>query len=93
MSKKENLFEKIKSGPKKVKINQLVKVMEYYNFTTHKSAEGYFFTHDLLKDITIITVPKPHKKHGETSVKKPYVDKCIKAIEIMNELEKQEDQK
>ena len=88
MSKKENLFEKIKNGPRKVRIKKLCKLMEYYGFMAHKSKkEGFYFTHDQLKDIELIRVPIPHKENGASYVKQPYVDKCIKAIEMLIEFE------
>jgi hypothetical protein len=87
MSKKENLFEKIKNGSKKVRIAKLCKLMEYYGFEVYPSKEGYYFTHDQLKDIELVRVPIPHKESGESYVKQPYVDKCIKAIKMLVDLE------
>ena len=87
MSRKEKLFIKIKNGSKTVRIVELCKLMEHYGFKIDKSKEGYFFKHELLKNITLLRVPKPHRENSETYVKKPYVDKCIKAIEMLIELE------
>ncbi|MHB8109743.1 MAG: hypothetical protein ACYDHW_06895 [Syntrophorhabdaceae bacterium] len=87
MAKRESLFDKVKNAPANVRITKLCKLMRDYKFKVDKSNEGFYFTHPLLRDIEILRAPKPHKPNGASFVKQPYVDKCIKAIEILIELE------
>ena len=90
MAKKFSYLEQMKSGSSKIRTPFLLKAMDFYDFRTHDTKEGYFFSHDQLKDIALISVPKPHKKDGEPYVKKPYIDKCIKAIEQLIGTEERE---
>lgn len=82
MSQKEKLYEKVKSGPKNVTIDEIRALMSLYGFTYRKTRHGYFFKHEKLKDIILPTVPKPHGR--ENKVLANYVNRCLAAIELLS---------
>lgn len=88
MSQKKKLLEKIKSAPKNVEIEDLVKLMEYYGFTYRKSKEGYFFKHEKLVGKLLPNVPIPHGR--ENKVRYHYVSRCLEAIELLKYEEEKE---
>lgn len=85
MSRREKLLAKIRQAPGNVRWKELLSLMELWGFTNKKTIEGAAFLHPrLAEDSMIVLVPKPHSN----KVKQPYVDKCLKAIDLL--LEKEE---
>ncbi|MEI6126443.1 MAG: hypothetical protein WCQ99_07820 [Pseudomonadota bacterium] len=85
MSQKEKLLKKIKNSPRNVRIEELVRLMEYYGFVAKLSSkEGYFFTTPkLVGKILPRSAPIPHGR--ENKVLRVYVEKCLEAINMINE--------
>lgn len=83
MSQKEKLYQSIKDAPRNVRIDDLVKLMESFDFTLKKTKEGYIFPHPKLKGKLLPRVAKPHGR--EKKVKLPYVLLCLEAIEKLME--------
>ena len=86
MSRKEKLLEKVRNGRSNTTIDDILTLMSYYGFIWRTTEHGYFFNHEKLKNIILPHVAKPHGR--ENKVKKKYVDDCLKAIEILETLEK-----
>lgn len=84
MSKKEKLLSKIKDGPRNVRMNDLVTLMEGLGFTKKPTNEGYAFLHEELTSDSC-NIPMVANPHGrEKKVKKCYVDACLDAIKHLN---------
>jgi hypothetical protein len=86
MLQKEKLLMKVRRRPGNVRWNELLKLMEIWGFTKKATLEGAAFLHPALaEDSIIVMVPRPHSN----KVKQPYVDKCLKTIDLL--LEKEEE--
>jgi hypothetical protein len=82
MSRKEKLLEKVRQAPGNTKWKQLLKLMNSYGFSEKKTEEGAMFPHPALADDGVMPrVPKPHSD----KVKQPYVNQCLKAIDLLLE--------
>lgn len=84
MSQKEKLLNKIRNAPRNVRIEELVRLMEYYGFTAKLSSkECYFFINPKLVGKILPRVPIPHGR--ENKVLRVYVEKCLEALNMINE--------
>ncbi|HLE08948.1 MAG TPA: hypothetical protein VI914_04905 [Thermodesulfobacteriota bacterium] len=88
MSKKEKLLLKVENGPNNVTIDILLRLMKYYGFMPERASDGYFFKNEKLKTESLPHVPIPHGR--ENKVKRPYIKKCLEAIELLKEKESEE---
>lgn len=86
--KKHKLLEKAREAPGNVRWNQLLLLMNAWGFEEKKTMEGVCFPHPLLarNGSMMPRVPKPHSD----KVKQPYVDQCIKAIDLLAEIQEEE---
>jgi hypothetical protein len=77
VNERERLFAKVAEGPKGVRFEVLVKLMELWGFSTryNSKGDGAIFRHSAYG--VMITAAKPH--HGP--VKAVYVRACLNAIE------------
>lgn len=86
MSKEDKLYDKINGNPKDVTPKDLLKLMDNQGFRKKKKTDGYDFYHEgLREDNIILNVAMPH---GD-KVKKTYVRRCLRAIELLKERQRQ----
>ncbi len=84
MSQIDKLIERLRRRPKDVSPDDLDKLLRFYDFSVHHNdGSHYTYYHPKLKDI--ITIP------SKRPVKVVYVDKVIKAIELLGALDENED--
>jgi hypothetical protein len=88
MSRKHKLLEKARTAPDNVRWNQLLALMKAWGFEEKKTTEGACFPHPILakQGSMMPQVPKPHSD----KVKQPYIKTCIKAIDLIIELQEGE---
>jgi hypothetical protein len=88
MSRKHKLLEKARAAPGDVRWNELLTLMKAWGFEQKKTGEGACFPHPTLaKQGSIMPqVPKPHSD----KVKEPYIKVCIKAIDLIIDLQEGE---
>ena len=91
MSKKEKLLKKVQGAPNKVREKLLLSLMTAFGFYTRtkKTKHGLFFKHDKLKGRHLPHVAIPTS--GNKDIKKPYIDECLDAIELLTSIEEEEE--
>ena len=85
MSKKNKLLAKIQDGPHSVFMADLVHLMEHYGFHAKRNVHGYIFIHPKLKGLILPHAAEPNGTN--TKVLVTYVKECLKAIELLNDME------
>ncbi len=71
----------MKDGPKSVTIDDLLTVMCGFGFSERRTSDSYYFYHERLVGKKLPRAAIPHG--GERKVKKPYIDDCVEAIELL----------
>ena len=81
MDERERLLVKVEQGRKNVRIEELIKLMEIWDFRTKKgkSGDSVIFWHQVYRLPEPPTAAIPH--HGP--VLSVYVKNCLKAIEMV----------
>ncbi len=85
MSKIKKLILKIQNGPNNVTIDELLLLMRHHEFQEKRNPHGYMFIHPKLKDIILPHAAEPNGANNKVLV--TYVKECLKAIELLNEME------
>jgi hypothetical protein len=87
--KKTKLLKKAEEAPDNVRWNELLNLMNEWEFKERKTMEGVCFPHPVLAKNGSM-MPRGPKPHGD-KVKQPYVKQCIKAIQLLIDLQKEEE--
>lgn len=90
MTRRDKREAAIRRNPKRVRFDDLDKVLTDNDFTRSQPSGGsshYTYSHDDLPDI--LTIPMPHGRRNE--VKRPYVKDAIRAIDTVQAIQDERD--